>query len=214
MAVDTGPDPHGRLADSPTEIPRRGWKDVLQRVKAEAKDDHLSLLAAGAAFFGLLALVPAMVAVVSVYGLVANPASIDRQVSSALGAAPKEVREMIREQLTSIASGPSGGAWAALVVGVLVALWSASSGMSHLIEALNTAYDEEESRGFVKLRLTSLALTIGALLFVVFAVAVIAVLPAVFTRWNLGIAGRIGVEAARWVLLGVSMSVGLSVLYR
>lgn len=172
------------------------------------------MLAAGIAFYGLMSLVPAMVAGVSVYGLVADPADIDRQVQSALGSAPEEVRAMISAQLTSIAGGGSGGTVVALIGGLVLALWSASSGMGKLIEALNVAYDETETRGFVRRRLTSLGLTVGALVFVLFAVTVIAVLPPLIGEWGLGSIGRVGAEIARFGLLGLAMVVGLSVLYR
>ena len=174
----------------------------------------MPLLSAGIAFYGLLALVPAMVATVSVYGLVANPENIDQQVQDALGAAPAEVRSMVSSQLTSIARGSTGGTAVALVIGVIVALWSASSGMAKLISALNAAYDEHESRGFLRLRATSLALTLGAILFFIVAVGTIAALPAVIHHWNLGGAGRVGVEITRFLLLAAAMVAALSVLYR
>src|SRR5829696_1994686 len=99
----------GRDAETPTEIPPRGWFDVLKRVKADVKADDATLLAAGVAFYALLALVPALVALVSVYGLVADPADIQRNVEDALAAAPTEVRDLVSSQLSSIVeSSPSG----------------------------------------------------------------------------------------------------------
>src|SRR4051812_33149029 len=95
---------HGREADRPTEIPARGWKDVAVRVKRESKDDHVSLLSAGIAFYSLLALVPGLVALISMYGLVAKPSQVRSQVVSSLAAAPKEVRDMVSAQLQNIAS--------------------------------------------------------------------------------------------------------------
>ena len=86
-----GRDHRGRQASRPTDIPARGWKDVAVRVRVEAKDDNITLLAAGVAFFALLALVPALVALVSLYGLVADPSDVNEQVDDVLGAAPTEV---------------------------------------------------------------------------------------------------------------------------
>src|ERR687890_843909 len=121
----------GRGAESPREVPPRGWKDVLVRVMRQVKSDNVPLLAAGVAFFALLALVPSLVALVSVYGLV-------------------------------VESEPSG-LRLGVAVGLALALWSASSGVKHLISALNVAYDEEEGRKFFKLRGLALALTVGAI---------------------------------------------------
>ena len=95
-------DQRGRQAAQPTELPARGWKDVLARVRQEAKQDNVPLLSAGMAFYALIALVPALVAIVSVYGLVADPTDVERQVRDLLGAAPAEVRQLVQTQLTSI----------------------------------------------------------------------------------------------------------------
>jgi membrane protein len=101
-----------------------------------------------------------------------------------------------------------------VIAGALVALWSASSGMSHLIDAINTAYDEDETRGFVRRRGLSLLLTVGAIGFVLFALAGIAVVPAVAEAANLGVVGSVLVQVVRWVVLFGGLLVGLAVLYR
>jgi membrane protein len=204
----------GREAESPTAIPPRGWLDVAARVKQQAKEDDVSLLAGGVAFFALLALVPALVAVVSIYGLFASEATVTDQVSSVLGAAPDEVRNLVEEQLRSIVRGSSGGASLAAVVGILVAVWSASSGMGHLIGAINLAYDEHETRGFVRVRAMSLGLTVGAVVFLVVAFGMIAILPAALAKTGLGVGARILVNILRWVLLLIGMLAALALLYR
>ena len=198
-------DSHGRDASTPTEIPARGWRDILARTLAEAKRDQLALLAAGVAFFGLLALVPGLFALVSIYGLVADPADVARHVQDLLGTAPAEVRDFIEQQLESVTGSDDGAAGIGAVLGVLVALWSASSGMKHLVDALNAAYDEDEGRGFVKVRALSLAFTVGAVVFVLFAVGVITVVPAV-------VDGPIAL--LRWPLLGAAFVGAIAVLYR
>lgn len=195
----------GRDATSPTEVPARGWKDVLTRTAREAKEDRLVLLAAGVAFFALLAVVPALVAVVSVYGLVADPADVSRHVDDLLDAAPEEVRAFAERQLESVAETSAGAAGIGLAVSLAAALWSASSGMKHLVDALNAVYEEEEDRGFLRVRALAVALTLGAVLFVLGAVAVIAVVPAV-------VDGPLAL--LRWPLLAVAFAAALAVLYR
>ena len=180
-------------------------REVLARTVAESKSDKLALLAAGVAFFGLLALVPGLVALVSIYGLVADPADVTRHVGDMLGAAPSEVRDLVREQLESVTTRSDTGAGVGLVVGLAVALWSASSGMKHLIDALNTAYDEDEGRGFVKVRAISLLLTLGAVLFVVGAFVAVAVMPAVVEG---------PMSLLRWPLLALVFMAALATLYR
>jgi len=204
----------GWEADTPVQIPVRGWLDVAKRVKQEATQDDASLLAGGVAFFALLALVPALVALVSCYGLIASESTVTDQVSRMLGAAPAEVRNLVEEQLRSIVRGSAGGASLAAVIGILIALWSASSGMNHLVGAINLAYDERESRGFVRLRAMSLGLTVGAVVFLVAAFGLIAVLPSALAKTGLGFAARVAVSLIRWLVLLLGMLVGLGVLYR
>ncbi len=210
----TGALDHGRDAERPTEIPTRGWVDVARRVKAKARNDDASLLAGGVAFFSLLALVPALVALVSIYGLFASEGTVTDQVGKILGAAPAEVRNLVDEQLRAIVRGSAGGISLAAAIGIVVALWSASSGMSHLVGAINLAYDEHESRGFVKLRAMSLGLTLGAVVFLVLAFGLIALMPAALAKTGLAVGARVVVGVLRWVLLLVGMLAALSVLYR
>jgi membrane protein len=205
---------HGRGADSPQEIPAKGWKDVALRTKAEIKQDRAPMLAAAVAFYALLAMVPALIALVSLYGLVADPTEIEQQVSDWLGAAPAEVRDLVVTQLQSITEDAGAGAGLAVVLGIVLALWSASSGVAHLIEATNAAYDEEETRGFIRRRGLALALTIGAVVFLLAALGMITILPNLLDRAGLGTAGRILVGILRWLLLPLGMIVGLSVVYR
>lgn len=204
----------GRDAEVPTDIPRRGWMDVLVRVRAEARRDNVGILAAGVAFFAMLAIVPAAAAVVAIYGLVSDPADVQRQIVDALDAAPAEVRELVAQQLSNVAEGSAGQALTTAVVGVVVAFWSASGAVSNLIAALNVAYDEEETRGFLRKRGLALALTVGAILFLIFALALIAVVPALVRSLELGAAGTVLAWVVRWVVLLAAMLVALAVLYR
>jgi len=204
----------GRQATTPTDIPAKGWKDIVVRTLAEAKADHVPLLAAGVAFFALLALVPAMVAFVSLYGLLADPTDVARHVADLLGAAPSEVQDLVTNQLEAVTADTSGSIGFGLAAGVLVALWSASSGMKHVIEALNAAYDEEEGRGFVRQRGLALLFTLGAVLFMVAAIVVLTVVPALLEGSPLGSAAELAINIARWPALAVAFAVGLAVLYR
>jgi membrane protein len=210
----SGGDPHGRLADRPREVGAAGWKDVLRRVRAEMKEDHASLLAAGVAFYGLLALVPGLVALLSLYGLIADPTQVEDQVVSALAAAPTEVRDMASAQMRSIAEGSNGRAILGVVVGLVVALWSASSGIGHLVEAVNTAYDERDDRGFLRGKALALGLTLGAIVFLVVAFGLVALLPPLLAETGLGTAGRWIAGGLRWVVLFAGLLFALAVLYR
>jgi membrane protein len=209
-----GRDAHGRTAERPNDIPSAGRRDVLARVRSEVKHDHATLLSAGVAFYALLALVPGLAALISVYGLLADPERVETQVLDALSAAPAEVRDLVGTQFRSIAAGSDAATLLAAIAGTLAAIWSASAGIGHLIDALNVAYDEEERRGFVRRKLVALAFTAGAVVFVAVAFGAIALLPALVADTGLGAFGRVAIGIVRWVVLLAGLLVGLAVLYR
>jgi membrane protein len=211
---DAGGERPGAGAERPGQIPARGWGQIVRRAMKSAKDDGISLAAAGVAFYSFLAIFPAMIAALSIYGLLAEPAQVQQQVSSFSGALPAQAREIIENQLTSLAAGRQGALTLGLVVSVLLALWSASGGIAGLMQAINVAYGERETRGFVKRRGTALGLTIGAIVFVLLSVALVAVLPAVLSKLGLGVAARAGVQVVRWALLLAFVLIALAVAYR
>jgi membrane protein len=204
----------GVAARRPTQIPLRGWKQIVKRAWAENKADNMPIIGGGVAFFGFLAVFPALIALISLYGLVASPDTVARQVESFAGQLPSSARGLIADQLQSIVHNSGGALTVGLVISIIAALWSASGGVNHLITAINLAYDEVETRGFVRLRLTSLALTLGAILFVMITLGLVAVVPAVLGALHLGIVGTVLAQVVRWLLLLAVMAGALAVLYR
>ncbi|MGH3781052.1 MAG: YihY/virulence factor BrkB family protein, partial [Pseudonocardiaceae bacterium] len=204
----------GSHADSPTQIPVRGWRQVLKRAMRASKEDNIPLLAAGVAFFGFLALFPALIALVTSVGLIADPGQITQQVQSFTAGLPSAASQLISEQLRAITQSSGGALTIGLVVSLLAALWSASSGTSNVMTAVNIAYAEKETRGFVKLRGTALLLTLGTVVFLVVTLALIAVVPVVLQAVPLGPLGTLLTQVLRWVLLFALIIVGLAVLYR
>ncbi|GAA5116760.1 YihY/virulence factor BrkB family protein [Pseudonocardia adelaidensis] len=204
----------GRDADTPVHIPPRGWWQITRRAFAESKADHVPMLAAGVAFFGFLAVFPALIAALTLYGLVADPAEVAHQLEGLAGALPREARPLVADQLGLVAAGSAGALGIGLVVALLAALWSASSGTGNLVQAINIAYDEEETRGFVKLRARALLLTLGAIVFVLVALALVAVVPPLLDALPLGRAATVLAQVVRWGLLIAVVVVALAVVYR
>ncbi|MGB9281318.1 MAG: YihY/virulence factor BrkB family protein [Pseudonocardiaceae bacterium] len=204
----------GELADSPTQIPAGGWRQVLSRTMGANKEHNTSLLAAGVAFFGFLALFPAVIALVTLVGLVADPAQITQQVQSFTAGLPPASQLIISDQLNAITKSSGGALTIGLVISLLAALWSASSGTSNLMSAVNIAYQEKETRGFLKQRGLALLLTLGTVVFLVLTLALIAVVPVVLQALPLGPLGTVIAQVVRWALLIVLILVGLAVLYR
>jgi membrane protein len=187
---------------------------VLKRVKAEVKDDNVGLLAAGVAFYAMLAIFPAIIAVVTIYGMVADPDQVKTQVGEFAKSLPSGADQLLTKQLTDVANAGRQALSIGLVISLLALLWSVSSGVQGLIKSLNVIYDEKETRGFVKLRGLSLLLTLGAIVVAVVALALITVFPGVIDGLGLGRAGQVAASVARWVVLAVLVLLALGVVYR
>jgi len=211
-----GQDDRGREAQTPTQVPPKGWLDVGKRTMKEVSSDNVSLLAAGCAYFAMLALFPTLIAAVTLYSLVADPGTLQNQINSIASALP-EGGQIIEQQLRDL-TGDGGRATGVLSIGLVIsllgALWSASGGTAGMMQALNLAYDEVETRKFLKLRGTALALTIGGIIVALIAVGLVAVLPAILDSLGLGSAGRTVVNILRWPLVALVFAGALAVLYR
>jgi membrane protein len=203
---------HGKDADSPQEIPAKGWFQISKRAWGEAKDDLVPLLAAGVAFKAFLAIFPALTAAFLLWGLISTPDTIKDQING-ITAIPAEARNLVLAQVANVA-GNQKAAGISLVIAVVLALWSASSGVQNLMSATNAAYDEKETRGFIKVKGTALLLTVGAIVFMLLAIGLIAVAPVLVKA--LGASGLVSlvVTVLRWVLLVVLVVLALAVVYR
>ncbi len=200
----------GGSAETPTQIPAAGWKDVLQRTKEEVRTDNVSVLAGGVAFYWMLSLFPFAIAALSVYGLVANPEDVTKMLQQVQGTVPDSVGQLLQDQLSSIAQSSQGSLTFGLVGSVLFALWSASKGASALIKATNVAFDETETRGFLRLRAMALLLTLAFLVVMVLSIALIVVVPKLVE----GTPFDTVFSVLRWPALAVVAMIGLAALYR
>jgi membrane protein len=201
----------GREADRPGEIPAKGWKDIAKRVMAEIKEDNIPVVAAGCAFYAWVALIPALIALIMMYGLVASPETIAQQIGQLTSDLPQDVAGVIARPIESATQ--TGG----LTVGALIALagvlWSASGGMDGLIKGINIAYDEEP-RSFPRRRGLAILLTLGAIVFVILAIGLAVIVPAVVQTLAPGPIARVGGQIASYVLLALLMMAALAVLYK
>ncbi|SFT76833.1 membrane protein [Geodermatophilus amargosae] len=204
----------GVHAEAPTQIPARGWKQIVKRAWAENNADNMPIIAGGVAFFAFLAIFPALIATISIYGLVASPETVERQITELSAQLPESAASLIGDQLTSITQNSGGALSISLAISVLGALWSASGGTGNLLTAVNIAYDEVETRSFVKRKALALGLTLGAILFVLVTFALVAVVPAVLDMLPLGVVGSVLAQVLRWVLLLGVFAGSLAVLYR
>ena len=205
----------GRDADTPAQIPAPGWKEIAIRTWREGSKDNISLVAAGVAFYGLLAMVPLLGATVLTYGLVASPETVLHNVQSLTTSLPKDVAKLIGDQLMNVVKTSGGKKGLGLLLAIAVALWGARNAASSIITALNIAYEEEEKRGFVKVTLLSLAITAAGVVLAMFggvAIGIMAQLEQLLP--NLGSVGVILGKIVTYVVLAAVAAAAAATLYR
>ncbi|HVH99043.1 MAG TPA: YihY/virulence factor BrkB family protein, partial [Enhygromyxa sp.] len=209
------PPERGRTADSPWTLPWQGWKDVLRRVVREVREDRLDIIAGGVAFYALLAIGPALAALVSIYGMFASPKDLEELIGTVAALTPDASRGLLLDEMLApaIAAAPQALTLGA-VLGVMLSLWSANRGMKALMAAVSVAYEEPRSRGFVRQNLLSLGLLSGAvIMFALVAVAVIA-FPHLLQSTELGERVASLLTVMRWPLLFALFLFSLAALYR
>jgi membrane protein len=205
-------DGRGRSAGAPSEIPVRGWKDIVLRVYEGISDDRILANAAAVTFYALLALFPAIAALVSIYGLFADPSTIASRLDSVSGILPSGAIDVIRDQLTRLAAQGSATLGISFVVGLAISLWSANGGIKALFDALNMVYEEKEKRSFIKLNAVGLMFTVGVIFFLLVALAGVIAIP-IALNYLPGVIGLI-IDIARWPVLLVLVAVALAFIYR
>jgi membrane protein len=204
----------GRSAEQPHHIPWLGWKDILLRLKDEVAQDRIGTIAAGTTFFLLLSLVPSLAALVSLYGLVADPATIGDHLALMKGYVPPALLELLEGELRRLSANRSSTLGLGFIIGILIALWSANSGMKALFDSLNVAYGETEKRGFFKLLLVSISFTLGAIVFFTIALNLMIGIPLVVRFLHLGPIGDALLALLPAVVMFAVAVLGLAMLYR
>jgi membrane protein len=195
-----------------------GWSRTelvafAKELSARLRRHNLTLVAAGTAFYAFLAFIPGLIAFISIYGLIADPADVREQVDAIASALPNEVQRFLEFQLTSIIKAGSAEVSVTLVVAIVIALWSASGGMAALLTGIQVAHERQEPAGYVKKRARALVLTLAAIVVVVVVIGITAFLPSLADE-VVGDTGRIAVDVLRWPVLAVVMVFGLGLLYR
>jgi membrane protein len=199
-----------RLLTRATGLDVAGWRRVLTGTRERMKEDRLGLVAAAIGFWATVSLFPALVVLLTIYGLVSETGEVQRQVERVLGSVSEEARSLVTRQLRSLVTS-AGLGWG-LVLGLVGVLWTASSGMANAIKAVALAYGEEEQRPFLRLRVLAIAFTVGALVVVGVATTLVAVLPVALNGGSE--AWRVVFAIGRWGGLVLLLSLAISVLYR
>ena len=214
---DSGPiseNGQGHSAPTPSDIPKPGWWSIGKRVYASLGSKNLSILAAGVAFYAMLSVFPALAALVAIYGLIADPGTVQQQIHAIHGLIPGEAQKVIETYLKSIVSSNSSKLGIGLIVSVLIALWSARAGTVSLIQALNITYEEPEKRGVIRFQALAIGMTVAAIASAIIALTLVAALPAAMHFLPFSAYAKIAGYVVTWIILVVLVSIGLAAAYR
>jgi membrane protein len=192
----------------------RGWKDILVRTYGEIGEDRVIAIAAGVTFYVLLAIFPAIAALVSLYGLFADPQTISTHLKDAGAVLPGGAVDIIGEQINSLVAQGGKTLGVTVLTGLAISLWSANAGIKALIDALNVVYGEKEKRGFFKLNALSLTFTVGIIAFMLLAMGAMVALPILLDHVGLGRITEVVIKLARWPVMFLVVGFGIALLYR
>jgi membrane protein len=204
----------GWTADRPRDTSRRGWLGIAKRVGKQVKEDNLPVIAAGVAFYGLLAIFPALVALVGIVGLVVDPEKVQAQLQALGTVLPPQASEVLLGQLDDLTGTNRRLLGLGAAGGLLLALWGASAAVRNLMKALNVVFDTDEDRGFLRFHGTALLLTLGAILALVVAIGLVVALPPLLGVFGLGGAAETAVSLLRWPILALMAVFGFAIAYR
>jgi membrane protein len=208
-------DRKGHQASSPAEMPAPAWKDILKRTYKRTWDDNVALVSAGVAFYGFFALLSLLGLIVLVYGFVADPSTVIKQVEALTAVLPTDVAVLIGDQLMTAVKSSQGTKGLGILVAFLVAIYGGTNGAASVITALNIAYEEKEKRSLFRFYLLAVGMTVGALIVALLAIAAVAAVSAL--QHLLPEAAPPAVIAGKivgYVLLACLAALVASVLYR
>jgi membrane protein len=214
LAAEIAQRGRGRRSHNPLQIPWAGWKDILWRTYQRTGEDRLLATAAGVVFFGLLAVFPAITALVSCYGLFANPSTIGANLQTLALMLPEGSFQIVQDQVARVLMKGNTALGATFLFGLGLAVWSANAGVKAVIDALNVVYEERERRSFVRLNLIALAFTTGGIAALLLMVAAVVMVPLLLDHIGLAPESQTIISLARWPLLLAILLVALALLYR
>jgi membrane protein len=204
----------GKRATHPAGLRAADWRAVLGRVWTRIGEHHLSLLAAGIAFWGTLALFPGIAALVSIYGFFADPADIEDTLEAVRPLLPADVYGPVEAQLAALTLARPGALGAASLFSLALALWSTRNGVSALIEGLNVVYYEKDTRGLVAATAANVLLTLVLIALVIVALVALVVIPTLLNLLPLGPLAEWTARLARWPILAAAAVAAVALLYR
>jgi membrane protein len=201
-------------AASPADIPPKGWWLIIKRTAVQASENDLLSQAAAVTFYGLLGIFPAVTAMVSLYGLLADPQAIADHLDALSGIIPGGGMDIIEDQVKHLVDSPPAKLGVGALIGLATAIWSANQGSKAFFSALNVVYGEKERRSFIVLTAQSLAFTVGAMIFILLALLAVIGIPIILSFIGLTSDTTELLALTRWPLILVVTVFFLACLYR
>lgn len=201
-------------AKHPLEFSRSDYFRMLRNLLTEMKRDNVAIIAAGVAFFTMLAIFPLITVCLSIFGFVADPVQLQTELETISSVLPSDAWAILNSQIMSVASAPNASLGLGIAVGLLIALWSAGAGIRAIIQAMNIAYDELESRGAAKLHALAGTLTLSITVFLWISLAVIIGIPSILSLLKLEGLVALVTKYLPWIILIVLFGFATAILYK
>ncbi|MBQ4833845.1 YihY/virulence factor BrkB family protein [Pseudoalteromonas sp. MMG010] len=205
---------HGQTAQQPSQIPLLGWWDIAKRTYQQIAQDNLSLVAAGVAFYALLAIFPAIAALVSVYAYFSSPSDISEHLAHIVTMLPQSTGELLLSQISNLAKRSDASLSFSAIGTLILTIWSSSKGSQALITACNISYHEYEKRAFFKALMVRFLFSVGAIVVATFSLLIIGILPIILNLVGLKESVDIFINAISWPILALTFNSALVLLYR
>ena len=190
------------------------WRRILAQVAIGIGEKKLSLIAAGVAFFAMLALFPAITAVISIFGYVADPAVVQENMALVEPVVPQDVYALVNQQVTKLVTAESQALGLASILSLLLAIWSARAGITAMMAGLNLICREQDTRNFFWSLIVAYSLTVLLIGVTLIAIASVVIVPTILSFFPLGGIGAILIDVLRWALAVLAVVVGIGALYR
>lgn len=200
--------------DSPHKISFSGWKTILIEVKNEITADNVGIVSAGVAFYGFLAIFPAIMALMSIYGLATDPQQIEQQLSQLAVMMPDQAFSLLKQRVEIFLSTPGTTLGWGTAIGILFSIWSSNKGTKSLFEGIDIAYDTIERRGLIRQIAMASIFTICGTILILLSLAFIVLFPAFMHKLGLPEDTEKIIAILRWIVLAVIVTLFLCVIYQ
>lgn len=201
-------------ARKPKELKPKDWWKIFKRIIKQIKTDHIIIVAPGVAFFLFLAVFPAILALVSLYGLVFNPEQVQEQLSQLTVILPADAGELITGTLSRISEQPDPQLEWELIITLFISLWTANLGTKALFRGINIVYEEKSNRNFFQLNGISLLFTISGIVVGIISLALIVGFPVLIKHLDVPPFISNLIAFGRWIFLGIIIIIFLAIIYK